>query len=83
MNRLSNLDTLSKGIVEDQRSQNKKLERLVGQFHIYLRYVHHLDITPEDQHGTLANVRRTCMVEKTEEKVANKEGDESQPIILD
>jgi hypothetical protein len=83
MNRLNNLETLARGIVANQRSQNEKLERLAGQFHIYLCYVHHLDITPEDRRRTPTNIRRTCMVEKKKKKVANKEGDDSQPIILD
>jgi hypothetical protein len=68
MNRLSNLEAIARRIAEDQRSQNEKLERLAGQFHLYLRYVHHMDITPADRCGTPACIRRTCMVEQKEEE---------------
>jgi hypothetical protein len=62
LSRLSNLEASAKQLAEDQRNQTEKMERMVGQFHLYLRYVHHMDITPADQSGTPACIRKTCTV---------------------
>ena len=43
---LNNLEASAKRLVEDQRSQKEKMEQMADQFHLYLRYVHHIDITP-------------------------------------
>jgi hypothetical protein len=80
---LSNLEANAKRIVEDQRNQRKKMERLVGQFQLYLHYVHHMDITPTDQRGTPACIRKMCTTEKKKENEARKEGYEIHPILLD
>jgi hypothetical protein len=45
---LSSLETITKLLTEVEADQKGKLERLVAQFHLYLRYVHHMDITPAD-----------------------------------
>jgi hypothetical protein len=39
--RLSSLETITKLLVEVEKDQKSKMERLVAQFHLYLRYVHH------------------------------------------
>jgi hypothetical protein len=59
------------------------MERLAGQVQLYLRYVHHMDITPADQRGTPACIIKTCTVEQKKENEESKEGDESHPILLD
>jgi hypothetical protein len=81
--RLSNLEASAKRLAEDQRSQKEKMERMAGQFHLYLRYVHHLDITPADQSGTPACIKKTRTMEQRKENKARKDGDARHPIILD
>jgi hypothetical protein len=38
-------------MAEAQKNQQEKLERMAAQFHLYLCYVHHMDITPADGNG--------------------------------
>jgi hypothetical protein len=38
------------------------MERLATQFHLYLRYVHHMDITPVDDNREPTHIRNTCMI---------------------
>jgi hypothetical protein len=83
LSRLSNLEASARRIAEDQRNQSEKMERLAGQFQLYLRYVHHMDITPADRRGTPACIRKMRTVEQKKENEARKEGDESHPILLD
>jgi flagellar motility protein MotE (MotC chaperone) len=61
---LSNLEANARRIVEDQMNQREKMERLAGQFQLYLRYVHHMDITPADRRGTPACIRKMRTVEQ-------------------
>jgi hypothetical protein len=51
LSRLSNLEASTKWLAEDQRDQKEKMERVAAQFHLYLCYVHHMDITPADGNG--------------------------------
>jgi hypothetical protein len=83
LNHLNNLEASAKRLAEDQRSQQEKTERLTGQFHLYLRYVHHIDITSADRNGTPVCIRKIRLVEKREENEAKKDGDEEHPINLD
>jgi hypothetical protein len=83
LNRLSNLEASAKRLAEDQRSQQEKMERLTGKFHLYLRYVHHIDITPANRNGTPTCIRKIRLVEQREENEARKDGDEEHPINLD
>jgi hypothetical protein len=41
MRHLSRLETITKLLIEVEKDHKIKMERLVGQFHLYLRYVHH------------------------------------------
>jgi hypothetical protein len=82
-NRLSNLEAGVKRLAEEQKRQQEKLERMAGQFHLYLRYVHHIDITPADRNGTPTSIRKLRLVEQREENAARQEGDEEHPINLD
>jgi hypothetical protein len=83
LSRLSNLEASTKRLVEEQRSQREKMERMAGQFHLYLRYVHHMDITPADRKGTPTCIRKMRTVVERKENEVGKDGDESTPIILD
>jgi hypothetical protein len=83
LNRLSNLEMGIKRLVEDQKRQQEKLERMAGQFHLYLRYVHQIDITPADNNGTPACIRKLRLVEQREEDAAQQKGDAEHPINLD
>jgi hypothetical protein len=81
--RLSNLEAIARQIEEDKRNQSEKLERLAGQFQIYLCYFHHMDVTLVDRCGTPTCIRRMHMVEQKKENVARKEGEERNPILLE
>jgi hypothetical protein len=61
---LSNLEAIARRIAEDQRNQREKMERLAGQFQLYLLYVHHMDITPADRRRTPAYIRKTRTMEQ-------------------
>jgi hypothetical protein len=52
LNHLNNLKMGVKRMVEDQKRQQEKLEQMAGQFYLYLRYVHYIDITPANSNGT-------------------------------
>jgi len=64
---ISGLETIVKLLVEVEKNQQSKQEQVVVQFHVYLRYVHHLDITPMDGQGGLAEIRRTKPVSPKED----------------
>jgi hypothetical protein len=38
------------------------MEQVAPQFHLYLRYVHHMDIIPADGNGAPTRIRKTCTV---------------------
>jgi hypothetical protein len=57
LSRLSILETITKLLVEVEKDQKSKMEQLATQFHLYLRYVHHMDITPANVHGVPAHIR--------------------------
>jgi hypothetical protein len=57
--RINGLETIVKLLVEVEKDQKSKQERLAAQFHLYLRYVHHMDITPVDGQGGPTQIRRT------------------------
>jgi hypothetical protein len=62
LSRLNNLEANAKRLVEDQRNQKEKMKRMAVQFHLYLRYVHHMVIKPADQSETPACIRKTFTV---------------------
>jgi hypothetical protein len=59
------------------------MERMAGQFHLYLRYVHHMDITPADRSGTPACIRKTRTVVQRDENKERKDEGKKHLIILD
>ena len=83
LNRLNNLEMGVKRLVEDKKIIQEKLEKMAGQFHLYLRYVHHIDITLADSNGTPTCIRNLRLVEQTEEDVEQQKGDTEHPINLD
>jgi hypothetical protein len=83
LRRLGNLEANAKRLVEDQRSQKEKMERMAGQFHLYLCYVHHMEITPVDRSRKPSCIRKMCTMEQRKENEARKDGDARHPIILD
>jgi hypothetical protein len=54
--RVSGLETIVKLLVDIEKIQQSKQERMAAQFNLYLRYVHHMDITPADDHGSQAQI---------------------------
>jgi hypothetical protein len=62
LSRLNNLEASTKRISEDQRDQKEKMEQMEAQFHLYLHYVHHMDITPADWNGAPTCIRKNHMV---------------------
>jgi hypothetical protein len=66
--RLSSLETITKLLVEVKKDHKSKMEWLVAQFHLYLRYVHHMDITPVDGHGAPSHIRKTRTISQEDNK---------------
>jgi hypothetical protein len=56
---LRSLETITKLLVEVEKDHKSKMEQLVAQFHLYLHYVHHMDITLVDGHGAPSQIRNT------------------------
>jgi hypothetical protein len=67
LSRLSSLETITKLLVEVEKDQKSKMEWLAAQFHLYLRYVHHMDITPVDGHGAPTHIRKTRTISQKDE----------------
>jgi hypothetical protein len=59
---LNNLETITKLLTKVKKDQKAKMGRLAAQFHLYLRYVHHMDITPTEGNGARAHIRKTRTV---------------------
>jgi hypothetical protein len=77
--RLSSLETIIKLLVEVEKDQKSKQERLVAQFHLYLRYVHHMDITPADGQGAPTQIRKTRTVPQRRTTRAKRVGGRITP----
>jgi hypothetical protein len=56
---------------------------VAAQFHLYLRYVHHMDITPADGNGAPTRIRKTYMVAQKEESKDKVKDGKKHLIILD
>jgi hypothetical protein len=59
------------------------MERIDSQLHLYLRYVHHMDITPADGNGAPARIRKTHTVAQREESNDKAKDGKKNLIILD
>jgi hypothetical protein len=80
--RISELETILKLLVEVEKDQKSKQERLVVQLHMYLRYIHHLDITPMDGQGGPTDIIRTRTISRKEDNKGEAGGvkDDSQVL---
>jgi hypothetical protein len=83
LSRISNLEASTKWLAEDQRDQKEKMERMAAQFHLYLCYVHHMDITPVDRNGAPTCIRKTRTVVQRDENKDRKDEGKKHLIILD
>jgi hypothetical protein len=83
LSHLNSLETITKLLVEVEKDQKSKLERLAAQFHLYLRYVHHMDITPADGHGAPTHIRKTRTIPQKEDNKSQADGGEKHIIVLD
>jgi hypothetical protein len=59
LSRLSSLETITNMLVEVEKDQKSKMKWLDAQFHLYLHYVHHMEITPADGHGAPTHIKKT------------------------
>jgi hypothetical protein len=83
LSRLSSLETITKLLTEVEKDQKAKMERLAAQFHLYLCYVHHMDITPADGNGAPTHIRKTRTVSQKEENKGQADEGKKHIIILD
>jgi hypothetical protein len=79
---VSGLETIVKLLVEIEKNQQSKQERLAAQFHLYLRYVHHMDITPADDQGAPTQIRKVWMISTKEDNKNQAGGVEARPQVL-
>jgi hypothetical protein len=83
LSHINNLETITKLLVEVEKDQKSKLEWLAAQFHLYMRYVHHMDITPADGNNVPAHIRKTRTIPQKEENKSQVDGGEKNIIVLD
>jgi hypothetical protein len=69
-------------LVEVEKDQKSKLERLAAQFHLSLCYVHQMDITPMDQQGALAQIRKNRTVSPKADNKDQEDGRKEHPQVL-
>jgi hypothetical protein len=62
LTRLSSLEAITKHLVELEKDQKSKMEWLDSQFHIYLFYVHHMDIMSVDVCSAPTQIKKTHMI---------------------
>jgi hypothetical protein len=80
---LSSLETITKLLTEVEKNQQAKIEWLVAQFHLYLRYVHHMDIMSADGNRAPTHIRKTRTVSQKEENKGQANEGKKHIIILD
>jgi hypothetical protein len=80
---LNSLETITKLLTEVEKNQQVKIERLDAQFHLYLCYVHHMDITLADGNGVPTHIRKTRMISQKEENKGQANEGKKHIIILD
>jgi hypothetical protein len=56
---LSNIETITNMLTVVETNRQAKIEQLDAQFHLYLCYVHHMDITLADEKGSPSHIRKT------------------------
>jgi hypothetical protein len=80
---LRSLETITKLLTEVETHQKGKLERLAAQFHLYLHYVQHMDITLADGKGAPTHIKKTRTVTQNEENKGQADEGKKHIIILD
>jgi hypothetical protein len=80
---LNSLETITKLLTEAETDQKAKLEQLAIQFHLYLRYVHHMDITPVDGKETPTHIKKTHTIPQKKENKGQADEGKKHIIILD
>jgi hypothetical protein len=58
LSHINSLETITKLLVEAEKDQKSKLERLAAQFHLYLHYVHHMEITPTENNNNFFKTKK-------------------------
>jgi hypothetical protein len=59
------------------------MERLASQVHLYLCYVHHMDITLADGCSVLAHIRKTRTISQKDDNKSQADGGKKHIIVLD
>jgi hypothetical protein len=83
LSRLSSLETITKLLVEVEKDQKAKVEWLDSQFHLYLCYVHHMDITQANGKGAPTHIRKTRTISQKEENKGQADEGKKHIIVLD
>jgi hypothetical protein len=69
-------------LVEVEKDQKIKQEWLAAQFHLYLIYVHHMDIMPMDGQAAPAHIRKTRTILEKEDNNGQVGGGKDHPQML-
>jgi hypothetical protein len=77
--RMSSMETITKLLVEVERDHKCKMDRLESHFHLYLHYVHHMDIKPTDGHGAPTQIRKTRTTTQKEDNKSQADGEKEHP----
>jgi hypothetical protein len=80
--RLNSLEMIITLLVEVEKDQKSKLERLPTQFHLYLCYVHHMDITPVDGQGVPTQIKKTRTISPKVDNKSQADGGKEHPQVL-
>jgi hypothetical protein len=80
---LSSLETITKLLVEVEKDQKAKMEQLAAQFHLYLRYVHHMEITLVDGHNAPTQIKKTHTISQKDDNKSQADGGKKHIILLD
>jgi hypothetical protein len=59
------------------------MDRLFSQIHLYLHYVHHLDITSTDGRGAPTQIRKTRTISQKDDNKSQEDGGKKHIIVLD
>jgi hypothetical protein len=82
LHRFSSWETITKLLVEVEMDQKCKLEQLAAQFHLYLCYVHHMDIMSVDGHGAPAQFKKTHTISQKEDNKSQANGGKEHTQVL-
>jgi hypothetical protein len=83
LSRLNSMETITRLIVEVEKDQKAKMEKLAAQFHLYLHYIHHMDITPSDENRAPSHIRKTRTISQKEENKGRVDEGKKHIIVLD